>query len=162
MKDGYIYIHDRSARLDTYNCCLFDIANVFKGGFELGNIKYAEPTTLAICFNVLGDVIMAAASQQYGGFTVPEVDKILEPYAIKSYNKYIKEYEDIVNGLNGVNLSKEEFAKKADEYATHKVKRDFEQGFQALEYKLNTVGSSRGDYPFVTFTFPITFSSKFL
>lgn len=153
MKDGYIYIHDRSARLDTYNCCLFDIANVFKGGFELGNIKYAEPTTLAICFNVLGDVIMAAASQQYGGFTVPEVDKILEPYAIKSYNKYIKEYEDIVNGLNGVNLSKEEFAKKADEYATHKVKRDFEQGFQALEYKLNTVGSSRGDYPFVTFTF---------
>ena len=67
--------------------------------------------------------------------------------------KYIKEYEDIVNGLNGVNLSKEEFAKKADEYATHKVKRDFEQGFQALEYKLNTVGSSRGDYPFVTFTF---------
>lgn len=153
MKDGYIYIHDRSARLDTYNCCLFDIANVFKGGFELGNIKYAEPTTLAICFNVLGDVIMAAASQQYGGFTVPEIDKILEPYAIKSYNKYIKEYEDIVNGLNGVNISKEEFAKKAHEYASHKVKRDFEQGFQALEYKLNTVGSSRGDYPFVTFTF---------
>ena len=34
-----------------------------------------------------------------------------------------------------------------------KVERDFEQGFQALEYKLNTVGSSRGDYPFVTFTF---------
>ena len=48
MKEGYIYVHDRSARLDTYNCCLFDIANVLKGGFELGNIKYTEPTTLAI------------------------------------------------------------------------------------------------------------------
>ena len=154
MKDGYIYIHDRSARLDTYNCCLFDIANVFKGGFELGNIKYAEPTTLAICFNVLGDVIMAAASQQYGGFTVPEIDKILEPYAIKSYNKYIDEYKQIVDGIVGKEcLNKEEFDKKADEFASHKVQRDFEQGFQALEYKLNTVGSSRGDYPFVTFTF---------
>lgn len=153
MKDGYIYIHDRSARLDTYNCCLFDIANVFKGGFELGNIKYSEPTTLAICFNVMGDVIMAAASQQYGGFTLPEVDKVLEPYAVKSYNKYIKEYEDIVSGINEAMVGSDEFAKKADEYATHKVKRDFEQGFQALEYKLNTVGSSRGDYPFVTFTF---------
>ena len=24
-KDGYIYIHDQSARLDTMNCCLFDV-----------------------------------------------------------------------------------------------------------------------------------------
>ena len=27
-KDGYIYIHDQSARLDTMNCCLFDVASV--------------------------------------------------------------------------------------------------------------------------------------
>ena len=27
-KDGYIYIHDQSARLDTMNCCLFDVAAV--------------------------------------------------------------------------------------------------------------------------------------
>ena len=160
MKDGYIYIHDRNARLDTYNCCLFDIATVFKGGFELGNIKYSEPTTLAICFNVLGDVIMASASQQYGGFTVPEIDKILEPYAIKSYNKYINEYREIALGLNEGNLDEDAFNEKADKYASFKVQRDFEQGFQALEYKLNTVGSSRGDYPFVTFTFGLG-QSKF-
>ncbi|MBE7074848.1 MAG: anaerobic ribonucleoside-triphosphate reductase [Clostridiales bacterium] len=153
MKEGYIYIHDRSARLDTYNCCLFDVATVFKGGFELGNIKYTEPTTLAIAFNVLGDVVMASASQQYGGWTAPEMDKILEPYAQKSYKKFVKEYEEIVKSLGEVKLSPEEFARRADDYATHKVQRDFEQGFQALEYKLNTVGSSRGDYPFVTFTF---------
>lgn len=34
-----------------------------------------------------------------------------------------------------------------------KVERDFEQGFQGIEMKLNTVGSSRGDYPFITMTF---------
>ena len=28
--DGYIYIHDQSARLDTMNCCLFDVGNVLK------------------------------------------------------------------------------------------------------------------------------------
>ena len=27
-KDGYIYIHDQSARLETMNCCLFDVASV--------------------------------------------------------------------------------------------------------------------------------------
>ena len=36
-KDGYIYIHDMSARRDTMNCCLFDVGNVLKGGFEMGN-----------------------------------------------------------------------------------------------------------------------------
>ena len=153
MKEGYIYIHDRSARLDTYNCCLFNLPNVLNGGFELGNIKYTEPTTLAIAFNVIGDIIMASASQQYGGWTAPEIDKTLEKYAQKSYNKYCKEYHEIVSNLGGLNVSEEELKNRTDEYALNKVRRDFEQGFQALEYKLNTVGSSRGDYPFVTFTF---------
>lgn len=160
MKEGYIYIHDRSARLDTYNCCLFDIKSVLNGGFELGNIKYTEPTTLAICFNVIGDIIMAAASQQYGGFTLPEVDKVLSPYAEKSYKKYYQECLnnslDLVKSLDQfplTDLQERSLENKAHEYAMNKVRRDFEQGFQALEYKLNTVGSSRGDYPFVTFTF---------
>ncbi len=41
---------------------------------------------------------------------------------------------------------------KAIEYALIKSARDFDQGWQGIEYKLNTVGSSRGDYPFVTVT----------
>ena len=34
VKDGYIYIHDMGARMDTYNCCLFDMGVVLQGGFE--------------------------------------------------------------------------------------------------------------------------------
>ena len=34
-----------------------------------------------------------------------------------------------------------------------KVRRNLEQGFQGLEIKLNSVASSRGDYPFTTITF---------
>lgn len=51
------------------------------GGFEMGNIWYNEPNTLDTAFDVMGDIILSTAAQQYGGFTVPEVDKILEPYA---------------------------------------------------------------------------------
>ena len=80
-KDGYIYIHDQSARLDTMNCCLFDVASVLSGGFEMGNVWYNEPKTLDTAFDVMGDIILSTAAQQYGGFTVPEVDKILAPYA---------------------------------------------------------------------------------
>lgn len=139
-KEGYIYIHDQSARLDTFNCCLFDIANVMKGGFEMGNLWYNEPKTLDVAFDVMGDIILSTASQQYGGFTVCEVDKILKPYAVKSYNHYVKE-------------AKKYGIKDDYTYAYSKVERDYEQGFQGLEMKLNSVGSSRGDYPFITMTF---------
>lgn len=148
MKDGYIYIHDRSARLDTFNCCLMRVGRIMKGGFEMGNIWYNEPNSLDTAFDVMGDIILSTAAQQYGGFTVPEVDKILAPYAEKSYEKYYSEYISIAEDINGYVPSKI----KAEEYAVKKVQRDFEQGWQGIEYKLNTVGSSRGDYPFVTMT----------
>lgn len=157
-KDGYIYIHDRSARLDTFNCCLFDVGNVMHNGFEMGNIWYNEPNYLDTAFDVIGDIILSTAAQQYGGFTVPEVDKILEPYARKSYEKYKKEYFDITDEfING--LSQNHLIDKADKYATDKVQRDFEQGWQGIEMKLNSVGSSRGDYPFVTMTIGLATST---
>ena len=146
-KDGYIYIHDRSARLDTFNCCLFRMGWVMKDGFEMGNLWYNEPGSLDTAFDVMGDIILGTAAQQYGGFTVPEVDKVLGPYAEKSYNKYLEEYKNIVIGTQGQYNEKE-----AEEYATNKVQRECEQGWQGIEYKLNSVSSSRGDYPFVTVT----------
>lgn len=138
-RDGYIYIHDMSARRDTMNCCLFDVATVLKGGFEMGNIWYNEPKTLDVAFDVIGDIVLSAASQQYGGFTVPQVDKILEPYAEKTFQKQYDRYI-------GMGLTKE----KAEEEAIKDVRKDMMQGFQGWEYKFNTVASSRGDYPFIT------------
>lgn len=153
-KDGYIYIHDQSARLDTMNCCLFDIANVLKGGFEMGNVWYNEPKSLDTAFDVMGDIILSTAAQQYGGFTVPEVDKVLAPYAEKSFNRYVEEFKKYGKS------EWEGYEEQAEKYAYNKIRRDFEQGWQGIEYKLNTVGSSRGDYPFVTVTLGLG-TSKF-
>ena len=61
--DGYIYIHDMSARRDTMNCCLFDVGNVLKGGFEMGNVWYNEPKTLDTAFDVIGDIVSASAKR---------------------------------------------------------------------------------------------------
>ena len=141
VRDGYIYIHDMSARRDTMNCCLFDVASVLKVGFEMGNLWYNEPKSLEVAFDVIGDIVMAAASQQYGGFTVAEVDKILAPYAQKTYERQYNKYIEM-------GVSEE----KADEIATSDVEKDFHDGFQGWEYKFNSVASSRGDYPFITVT----------
>ena len=161
-KDGYIYIHDKSARLDTMNCCLFDMTNVLKDGFEMGNVWYNEPNSLDTAFDVISDVTISAAAQQYGGFTIPEVDKILAPYAEKSYKKY---YNEQLNSLLEISkyldqepltdTQEREFENRAHDFAMKKVRREFEQGFQGWEYKFNTVGSSRGDYPFIAISFGI-------
>jgi ribonucleoside-triphosphate reductase len=149
IRDGYIYIHDMNARRDTMNCCLFDVGNVLKGGFEMGNLWYNEPKSLEVAFDVIGDIVMSAASQQYGGFTVPEVDKILAPYAQKTYDRQYNKYVSM-------GVDKE----TADKIAVKDVEKDFHDGFQGWEYKFNSVASSRGDYPFITVTMGLG-TSKF-
>ena len=162
-RDGYIYIHDKDSRLDTFNCCLFNLKHVMSGGFQMGNMWYNEPNSLDTAFDVMGDIILATAAQQYGGFTVPEVDKILVPYAQKSYKRFyderkkaaekmLLELEKKLNNKPIIESLKTNIEKEASEYAFKMTQRECEQGMQGIEYKLNPVGSSRGDYPFTTFT----------
>lgn len=176
MSDGYIYIHDRGSRLDTINCCLFDMKSLLTGGFFMGNLDYQEPKSLDVAFDLIGDVTLNAAASQYGGFTISQIDKLLAPYAEKSYNMYKKEYldaagsfaklilKDFADELDKIpdestdssmkaNAAEEKLQKLADEYAMAKVKREYEQGFQSWEMKFNSVASSRGDYPFTALTF---------
>lgn len=138
--------------IPTGNCCLFNMGEVLKDGFEMGNVWYNEPKTLDVAFDVISDVTISAAACQYGGFTIPRVDTILAPYAEKSYQKYLKDYYAVVDSAPGVSKRTDS---KADEWATSKVARDMEQGFQSWEYRFNTVGSSRGDYPFIAMSFGI-------
>ena len=159
MSDGYIYIHDRGSRLDSMNCCLFDMPNVLKDGFRMGNLDYSEPKTLDVAFDLIADISMNAAACQYGGFSISEIDKLLAPYAEKSFKKYKEEFYEakrLIENRDGVfidTLSDVTFDEQAEEYATQKVRRDMEQGFQGWEMKFNSVASSRGDYPFTSISF---------
>ena len=163
INDGYIYIHDMKDRLDSINCCLCDITEILKGGFEMGNLWYNEPHTLDTAMDVIADVVISAASQQYGGFTIPEVDKILDPYAEKSYEYYCNKFDElykIITSLNWVKIDTSLFDDDMyndirSDFADRQIYRDFEQGFQAWEYKFNSIGSSRGDYPFIATSFGV-------
>lgn len=144
-RDGYIYIHDKAARRDTMNCCLFDVKEVMTGGFEMGNIWYNEPKSVDTACDVLGDIIMMSASMQYGGWST-RVDDLLARYVEKSYLRY---REEIAAILDDAGAERDEAV--IDSWAMKKTRRDLEQGIQGLEIKLNSVASSRGDYPFTTF-----------
>lgn len=148
LNDGYIHIHDMGFRRDTVNCCLFDMAAVLGGGFEMGEMWYDEPATLSEAFDVIASISMNAVAQIYGGFIIPQIDELLSKYAKKSYDIYFDEYTDI--GVDKL---------KAESIANDKVKKDFENGFFTLEAKFNSQISPRGDYPFITVTFEIGMDS---
>jgi len=143
-KRGDIYIHDlRDMLLNSFNCCLFDMATVLKGGFEMSNVKYTEPTSVLSALQVIGDITLVATAQQFGGFTIAEIDKVLLPYCIATFNRAFKEAVSRFGFDSG----------KAYSYAFEVLERELEQGFQSLELKLNTVPCSRGDFAFTTITF---------
>lgn len=144
IKRGDYYIHDlRDMMLNSINCCLFDMGNVLKGGFTMSNVQYSEPNSVLSALQVIGDITLVATAQQFGGFTIPEIDKVLLPYCRKTYyNTYNKMYIDH-------HMSEEE----VKDFALDTVQRELEQGFQSLELKLNTVPCSRGDFAFTTLTF---------
>lgn len=140
-KVGYIYIHDlRDMILGSVNCCLFDMGNVLKNGFKMSNVKYTEPKSVLTALQVIGDITLVASAQQFGGFTIPEIDKILLTYCHKSYCYWRNKYINL--GLDNPKNS-----------AMDEVRKELRQGFQSLELKLNTVPSSRGDFAFTTLTF---------
>ena len=144
IERGDIYIHDlRDMILGCVNCCLFDIKTVLQGGFEMSNVQYTEPKTVLSALQVIGDITLVATAQQFGGFTLAELDKVLLPYAHKTWNKA---YTDATQEL-GLN---EDVARR---FADKILLRELEQGFQSLELKLNTVPCSRGDFAFTTISF---------
>lgn len=143
-KRGDIYIHDmRDMLMGSVNCCLFDIGNVLRGGFSMSNVDYTEPTSVLSALQVIGDITLVATAQQFGGFTLAEIDKVLLPYAKKTYDNTFKKY------FEQCNMAYDESCAMA----MGDLRRELEQGFQSLELKLNTVPCSRGDFAFTTLTF---------
>lgn len=148
-KQGWIHIHDLAERyLRQQNCCLFNMAGLLDGGFQLNGTVYAEPKHFDSAINVVGDVTLFASAQQYGGFTIPEIDTVLAKYAEKSYqsnlNFILDKFGDITN---------EDIMETLEQTAYDMTVRELEQGFQGFETKLNTISNSLGQIPFVTITF---------
>ena len=149
IRDGYFYIHDLGDRLHcSHNCTVVDLSHLLRDGFEMSNVYYRPCQRLSTAFGIISDVTLSTSSNQYGGFTVANIDQLVSPYADMSYRSYIQEYKDLCDEFNG------EYSEiKADKYATNKVRKELYAGAEQLEYKFNTIASSRGDFSFITVTF---------
>ena len=86
------------------------------------------------------------------GFTVPEIDSVGVKYVRKALIESKKYYSKVL----GNTATKE----KIEELAYKYVERGLEQGFQAIETKLNSISNSNMQTPFVTLTFGLETSEE--
>lgn len=144
--EGYIHSHDTTDEIfGSINCCLFDMKNLLKDGFTINGIKNTEPKHLETALDIISDVILSASSQQYGGFTVPEIDSVLAPYVEMGYNEYLDNFSMFRNAFK-----KGQYEKWVENLVYNTLK---EGCLNKFDHRLNTINNSNGQTSFTTFTF---------
>ncbi len=139
---GDIHYHDLDYApfLPFTNCCLVDLRGMLEQGFHLGNAGIESPKSIGVACAVTAQIIAQVASHQYGGTTIPNIDQVLAPYVHKTYTKNLA-------------IAAEYGIPDAERYARQRSAKEAYDGVQAMEYEINTLFSSNGQQPFVTFSF---------
>jgi ribonucleoside-triphosphate reductase (formate) len=147
-KNGYIHYHDLGfSPLGGYiNCCLVNIKDMLDNGFVMGSAQVSKPQSLRVACNIIGQIIMAVAEQNYGGTSIDRIDEILEEYVEKSYEYYLNKYKNLLSSCDlGVKLNNEALA-------WYDVEFEAKNAMKQLMYTINC-GQQKSQVPFVTFGF---------
>ena len=141
---GEIHFHDLdySPYEPMTNCCLINFKGMLKNGFRMGNADIESPKSIQTAAAQIAQIIANVASCPYGGCSADRIDEILAPYAKLNYKKHLKDAEEWI-----------EDSSKWEDYARKKTRKDIYDAMQSLEYEVNTLFTSNGQTPFVTFGF---------
>ena len=139
---GDLHFHDLdySPFLPFTNCCLVDLKSMLGQGFHLGNAGIESPKSVGVACAITAQIIAQVASHQYGGTTIPNIDETLAPYVQKSYEKNLE-------------IARQYNIAESERFARERTEKETYDGIQACEYEINTLFSSNGQQPFVTFSF---------
>ena len=123
-----------------YNCMLVDLKGMLTQGFKMGNAEIEPPKSIGTATAVTAQIIAQVASHIYGGTTINRIDEVLAPYVQLSYEKLLKTAEQWQ-------------IPQPKAYADALIQKECFDAFQSLEYEVNTLHTSNGQTPFVTFGF---------
>ena len=139
---GEIHYHDLDYApfFPMFNCMLVDLKGMLTQGFKMGNAEIEPPKSIGTATAVTAQIIAQVASHIYGGTTINRIDEVLAPYVQLSYEKLLKTAEQWQ-------------IPQPKDYADALIEKECFDAFQSLEYEVNTLHTSNGQTPFVTFGF---------
>lgn len=145
-KNNDIKFHDMADRyFKGINCNLFDMKNVIDNNPIINGLEYDDANCIEAYLGVLSDVLLEASSNQYGGFTINEIDHVLEEALENAYNKSVAYHTKEI----GQYVPKE----KIEEMAMKFVERAFRKRWNGIETRLNSISNSNMQVPFETISF---------
>ncbi|QDF14719.1 hypothetical protein PONTUS_70 [Vibrio phage Pontus] len=155
---GNLHFHDLDyfPMMGMTNCCLVDLEGMLKNGFKMGNAQIESPNSIQTAATVVSQIAAAVASSQYGGTSFDRLDEVLAPYVTKTYKKTLKaEFQKLVKNLQklGVPIEGEKLQELVEEDARAITEKAVFDACQTLEYQVNTIYSTNGQTPFLTFGF---------
>ena len=139
---GEIHYHDLdySPFFPMFNCMLVDLKGMLSQGFKMGNAEIETPKSINTATAVTAQIIAQVASHIYGGTSINRIDEVLAPYVQATYEKHLAKADKW-------NIADREG------FAMELTEKDCFDAFQSLEYDINTLHTSNGQTPFVTFGF---------
>lgn len=141
-EQGDLHYHDLDYApfFPMFNCMLVDLEGMLLHGFKMGNADIDTPKSINTATSVTAQIIAQVASHIYGGTTIDRIDEVLAPYVTLSYEKHRA-------------IATQWAIEDVDSYAQQQTEKECYDAFQALEYEVNTLHTSNGQTPFVTFGF---------
>lgn len=144
---GAIHFHDMDYIIQPmFNCCLVNLEDMLKNGTVINGKKIDSPKSFQVACTVTTQIIAQVASGQYGGQSINGIDRILAPYARKSYEKYLAAALEEQTEIYGLEPDPE----KAAEIAWKRTRKEVKDGIQTIQYQINTLMTTNGQAPFVT------------
>ena len=144
---GAIHFHDMDYIVQPmFNCCLVNLEDMLTNGTVINGKKIDSPKSFQVACTVTTQIIAQVASGQYGGQSINGIDRILAPFARKSYEKYLKGVVEEQREVYGI---EPDYA-KAEEIAWKRTKKEIKDGIQTIQYQINTLMTTNGQAPFVT------------
>ena len=129
----------------TGNCDIYDLENMFKYGFVMGDtlIEPNDETPFRTMVNLAAQVALLISGRQYGGQTMSWIH--LVPYIDKS-RKIIRKkvIEDFTEA--GIELNDD----KIDQITERKVREEIAEGVKIYQYQILCHSSANGQTPFVS------------
>lgn len=140
---GHMWIHDRDYLAQPmHNCEIINLEDMLKNGTVMNEKKISTPKSFQVASTITTQIIQAVTSMSYGGASINGIDRILAPYARKSYDKaYKKHIKRLSEDMVAPRAMVEDMASK---YADEDMKKEIRDGVQTIQYQINTMNGSNG------------------
>ncbi len=144
---GAIHFHDMDYIIQPmFNCCLVNLEDMLTHGTVINGKKIDSPKSFQVACTVTTQIIAQVASGQYGGQSINGIDRILAPFAHKSYQKYLEAVVEEQREVYGI----EPDMARAHQIALKRTRKEIKDGIQTIQYQINTLMTTNGQAPFVT------------